>query len=120
MPPTKLTGKDQAYYELGDFIFDQNPYAAEVEIVDVEHPNNSNPKDPDVAMDGPGAKFHSKKPFKVPTSKTGAEFMEGLFWYFKGAPRRVSKAIRIKYTYKLRGKKVTEHLLIGYEGSGGH
>ncbi len=41
------------------------------------------------------------------------------YWYFKGAPLRVKKAIRVLYTYVENGKTETEHLLIGYEGAGG-
>jgi Dyp-type peroxidase family len=40
------------------------------------------------------------------------------WWYFDGKPRRVAKAIRIPYTYVRNGQKLTDHLLIGFEGQG--
>jgi Dyp-type peroxidase family len=40
------------------------------------------------------------------------------WWYFEGKPRRVAKAIRIPYTYTRNGQKLTDHLLIGFEGQG--
>ena len=47
-------------------------------------------------------------------------------WVFKGQTETVEKALRIQYQYdatddkgNLLGYKVTEHLLIGFAGSGG-
>jgi hypothetical protein len=51
-----------------------------------------------------------------------------LLWEFGGKQHRVRRAVRIAYTYKAvytlpngdtKERDVTEHLLIGYEGSGG-
>lgn len=46
-------------------------------------------------------------------------------WSFKGQEQRVTKAIRIQYRYRADGEAgdygvlTTEHLLIGFVGSGG-
>ena len=51
-----------------------------------------------------------------------------LLWEFGGKQHSVRRAVRIEYTYKTaytlpkggtKARDVTEHLLIGYEGSGG-
>ena len=48
-------------------------------------------------------------------------------WYFRGTERYVARALRIPYMYYRASASpgagvalVTEHLLIGYEGAGGH
>jgi hypothetical protein len=45
-------------------------------------------------------------------------------WTFKGQTQIIAKALRIEYTYPMKNKAgdtyhVTEHLLIGFAGSGG-
>ena len=75
----------------------------------------------DVEKEGPGKHRDQTNPFTV-VDVTGdrERFMEGLFWHFGGRPRRMSKAIRIEYTYKGDDdKEYKPHLLIGYEGAGG-
>ena len=44
-----------------------------------------------------------------------------LAWQFKDLPRLVKRAVRIEYRhlYRKTGVWVTDHLLIGYEGSNG-
>jgi hypothetical protein len=46
---------------------------------------------------------------------------EYLSWQFKDLPRLVKRAVRVQYRhkYKSTGLWVTDHLLIGYEGSNG-
>lgn len=46
---------------------------------------------------------------------------EYLAWQFKDLPRLVKRAVRIEYRhlYKKTGLWVTDHLLVGYEGSNG-
>jgi hypothetical protein len=46
---------------------------------------------------------------------------EYLSWQFKDLPRLVKRAVRVQYRhkYKSTGIWVTDHLLIGYEGSNG-
>jgi hypothetical protein len=46
---------------------------------------------------------------------------EYLAWQFKDLPRLVKRAVRIEYRhlYKTTGLWVTDHLLVGYEGSNG-
>jgi hypothetical protein len=47
--------------------------------------------------------------------------IEYLTWQFKDLPRLVKRAVRIEYRhlYKTTGLWVTDHLLVGYEGSNG-
>jgi hypothetical protein len=45
-------------------------------------------------------------------------------WVFKGQTQNIEKALRIQYTYPMKSKSgdtyhVTEHILIGFAGSGG-
>ena len=46
---------------------------------------------------------------------------EYLSWQFKDLPRLVKRAVRVEYRHKYEktGLWVTDHLLIGYEGSNG-
>jgi hypothetical protein len=46
---------------------------------------------------------------------------KGLFWKIGRAKRRMSKVIRIPYTYEdpKNGKRAQTALIIGYEGAGG-
>jgi hypothetical protein len=46
---------------------------------------------------------------------------EYLSWQFKDLPRLVKRAVRVEYRHKYNktGLWVTDHLLIGYEGSNG-
>jgi hypothetical protein len=46
---------------------------------------------------------------------------EYLAWQFKDIPRLVKRAVRIEYRHKYKntGLWVTDHLLVGYEGSNG-
>jgi len=103
---------------LGEFIHQQNPYPWQMELpLNLESPSSYE----DVEREGPGKHRDQRNPFTV-VDVTGdrERFMEGLFWYFGGKPRRMSKAIRIEYTYKGDGdKEYKQHLLIGYEGAGG-
>ena len=102
---------------LGEFIHQQNPYPWQMELpMDLERPSNAE----DVEKEGPGKHRDQANAFTV-VDVTGdrERFMEGLFWYFGGKPRRMSKAIRIEYTYTADNKEYKQHLLIGYEGAGG-
>lgn len=102
---------------LGEFIHQQNPYPWQMELpVELERPSNYE----DVEKEGPGKHRDQTTPFTV-VDVTGdrERFMEGLFWYFGGKARRMSKAIRIEYTYRSGDQEYKQHLLIGYEGAGG-
>ena len=86
---------------------------------------------------GPGVKYNTGKPFESPDVRlknatrngkllTKAEkndiLRKGLFWKIGGRPHRMSKVIRIPYTYKdpITGKPGRQTaLIIGYEGAGG-
>ena len=105
---------------LGEFIHQQNPYPWQMELpVDLESLRRTTRT---WKRRGPGKHRDQTNPFTV-VDVTGdrERFMEGLFWHFGGKPRRMSKAIRIEYTYKGDDdKEYTEkHLLIGYQGAGG-
>jgi Dyp-type peroxidase family len=103
--------------QLGEFIHQQNPYPWQMELPNLDSPSNYE----DVEKEGPGKHRDQTNPFTV-VDVTGdrERFMEGLFWHFGGKPRRMSKAIRIEYTYKGDDdKEYKQHLLIGYEGAGG-
>jgi hypothetical protein len=80
--------------DLGEFICKQNPYTQRMELA-----NNWQHHDVEIDQDY----YH--------------------YWYFDGRPRRVRKAVRIKYTYLEDptdpSSRKSEHLLIGYEGIGG-
>jgi Dyp-type peroxidase family len=108
---------DDENFRLGAFIRHENPYRWEMQF----------PKDfqaaetqGDVEKDGIGRNRDADHPFEVPDVwDDRAKVMQGLFWYFDGKPRRVSKAVRVVYTYTVNGQEYKEHLLIGYEGAGG-
>ena len=88
----------------------------------VRLPNLDSPSNyEDVEKERPGKHRDQTNPFTV-VDVTGdrERFMEGLFWHFGGKTRRMSKAIRIEYTYKgADDKEYKQHLLIGDEGAGG-
>src|SRR5207249_10433615 len=74
-----------------------------------------------IELDGP-AQGHFNQPGKVVNAQDLANLraarQKGVWWYFDGKPRYVSKAIRVQYTYTLEGETSprTDYLLIGYEG----
>ncbi len=106
-----------AYAKLGEFIMEENPYGYAGKIRDDFKTN------PDVAYDGLAKGNNVKNPFRIPIGglKTPQQ-LKALWWYFNGTPCRVTKAIRIPYTYPdpTTGESRTEHLLLGYEGGSGN
>jgi hypothetical protein len=100
--------------ELGEFICKQNPYT--------EFPGEDGPpQKPKTGEMTLGPKWQV-----VDSAVQNGEY--ALLWDFDGKPRRVRKAMRIKYTYKATYKMpdggvierdMIEYLLVGYEGSGG-
>jgi hypothetical protein len=107
-----LRGDDLAYWKLGDFIFDENPYPQP------RYPRNYKGKA--IKRYGPGKSFRGTKKFgKISTVNDPALYLKGLFWNVGGTNVRVSKAIRIPYSYKQGKKTIKSALLIGYEGAGG-
>jgi hypothetical protein len=102
---------DEAY-RLGEFIYEQNPYGLNRLPTDLDSPR--------VKTDGPAKSKKANNPLTAQeTAAIQKKPSKSLWWYFNGKPCRVNKAIRIPYTYKVGGRTVTEHLLIGYEGTGG-
>ena len=113
--PEGLKRKDVAYWKLGDFIFDENPY-----------PRPAYPRaytrNKRIKRFGVGKSFHKGRVFgKVNVSDNPKLYLKGLFWSLTGKNVRVSKAIRIPYTYFDPKKRTSTRgaLLIGYEGGGG-
>jgi hypothetical protein len=118
--------------ELGSYILAQTPYPSP------EYPKaGSNPDKPFPGQTyGPGVKYNTGKPFESPDvrlknatfknklltkAEKNAILRKGLFWKIGGRPHRMSKVIRIPYTYKdpINGKRAQTALIIGYEGAGG-
>ncbi len=112
---------------LGNFILDQTPY-----------PNPSYPNAGARKMTyGPGKKFNTARPFSSPDVRSPRATLKkkkltksqknkilraGLFWKVgPGKPHRMSKVIRIPYTYfdPIDQKVVQTALVVGYEGAGG-
>jgi hypothetical protein len=65
---------------------------------------------------------HSIDPTNIPVEEDNYSAQ----WVFKGQTQSIEKAIRIQYTYTKTDKdgrdlgySVTEHLLVGFAGSGG-
>jgi hypothetical protein len=108
--------------DLIQLLIDENPYgaanAADLTsgIADVTaqltaHRGKTELKDLS-SIDGPSAKAKKDSPAKI--ADTYEQFMEGLFWHFKGEQIRVSKALRLEYKVNNRDY----YILIGFEGSG--
>ena len=95
--------------KLGEFIFDQNPYAWPVTL------DAGKVK---ATKHGVGAQATQAKPFKKADLECGDErYMEGLFWALGGrVTHRMAKAVRIEYECP---SGETYALVIGYEGGGG-
>jgi len=114
--------------ELGSYILGQTPY-----------PSPNYPK-PDKAFRvekyGPGVKYSTKRPYESPDvrlpkatfrkklltdAQRKAILRKGLFWKVGRTTRRMSKVIRIPYTYvdPINGEISQTALVIGYEGAGG-
>ena len=99
---------------LGEFICQQNPYT--------NFPGDNNPPPKPVTGEMTlGANW------QVVNTEIEGNGEYTLLWNFDGRPRGVRKAMRIKYTYiatyqlpngETKEIEHTEHLLIGYEGSG--
>ena len=124
---------DALILDLGSYILAQTPYPSP------KYPTpGPNPEKPfSVQTYGPGVKYNTGKPFESPDVRlknatrngkvlTKAEkndiLRKGLFWKVGGSTRRMSKVIRIPYTYKdpINGKPGRPTaLIIGYEGAGG-
>jgi hypothetical protein len=111
--------------DLGQFLIDENPYGydtsgeinSSIDVVRGElaalraNPGAAVAEFHHIA--GPAARASDDAPAD-PAADYG-DFMDGLFWFFRGKQYRISKAMRLKYT--VGGKSY--HILIGYEGSGG-
>ena len=124
---------DALILDLGSDILAQTPYPSP------KYPKaGPNPDKPfRVQTYGPGVKYNTEKPYESPDVRLkNATFngkllsaaqkktilRKGLFWKIGGRPHRMSKVIRIPYTYKdpINGKPGRQTaLIIGYEGAGG-
>ncbi len=87
---------------------------------------------PGKKMFGPGKPFDTRRPFKfadvtwkkanLPKARVKRILARGFYWNVgPGKTHRMSKVIRIPYTYfdPKKGKNVNTALVIGYEGAGG-
>lgn len=114
-----------SYDPLSQLMTNENPYgtvppdtiAAAVKAVAdqlaaLRDGSNPNP----TLVDGPAAAYGANMPVP-PGTPTYDQLMKGLFWYFKGKPVRISKAMRLEYT--LPNSPTKYSILIGFEGSGG-
>jgi len=108
--------------ELGLLIFKLNPYA------DTMHLSSNNPPDDPAQIRGAVQATEHATLISNALDNARSIFMEMetkqveyLSWNFKDLPRLVKRAVRIEYRhkYKSTGVWVTDHLLIGYEGSNG-
>jgi hypothetical protein len=108
--------------ELGMLIFKLNPYA------DTMHLSSGNP--PALPANIQGAVQRNDHQAIIDTAEDNIRAIlmemetrevEYLSWQFKDLPRLVKRAVRLEYRhrYKNTGVWVTDHLLIGYEGSNG-
>ena len=102
--------------QLGAFIVGENPYPWKMALPDL----TALPNPQGVERDGIGQNYNATTPYgKTDVYDDKAKVMQGLFWYFDGKPHRMSKAVRIEYTYTVNGEQFKDYLLIGYEGAGG-
>ncbi len=103
---------ESEYDELCELIRQENPYPdATYSGLTEEYAG--------VERDGPAAINSVSNPLgETDRDAIKAHPEDCIWWYFEGAPRKVTKAIRVPYTYVVDGKTVIEHLLIGYEGMG--
>jgi len=118
--------------DLGSYILEQTPYPSP------NYPKpGPNPAKPfRVQTYGPGVKYHAGHAYESPDVRLkNATFKgkllsaaqkktilrKGLFWKIGGRAHRMSKVIRIPYTYvdPKNGKTSQTALIIGYEGAGG-
>jgi len=101
--------KNDPIRALGELMHGENPYPWDMEI-----------RFEEMVKDGPGRETDARRKFRVTdVYQDRAKILDANFWYFKGKPSRVSKTIRIPYTYVVNGESYTQYLLIGYEGHGG-
>jgi hypothetical protein len=116
--------------ELGSYILGQTPYP------DPKYPNPGQAFRAETY--GPGVEYSTEHPYESPDvrskkatfkgklltdAKRKTILRKGLFWKIGGRNLRMSKVIRIPYTYTYyeEGVKKTGEtaLVIGYEGAGG-
>lgn len=108
--------------ELGRLIYKLNPYA------DTMHLSSADPPADPARIQGAlhGAELQralegADANIRGILLEMETREVEYLSWQFKDLPRLVKRAVRIQYRhrYKDTGVWVTDHLLIGYEGSNG-
>ena len=108
--------------ELGLLIYKLNPYA------DTMHLSSANPPADPAQIQGilQGNDFQqvldgAQANIRGISMEMETKEVEYLSWNFKDLPRLVKRAVRIedRHRYKDTGVWVTDHLLVGYEGSNG-
>lgn len=108
--------------ELGMLIYALNPYA------DTMHLSTANPPAEPNQILGvlqgdnlQGLLDGARANIRGISMEMETKEVEYLSWNFKDLPRLVKRAVRIEYRhlYRETGVWVTDHLLVGYEGSNG-
>ena len=109
--------------ELGMLIYALNPYAEVMHLSPADPPPD--PNEVQGALQGNAfndIKQHAESNVRKVLMEMETRQTEYLSWQFKDLPRLVKRAVRIEYRhlYKKTGVWVTDHLLVGYEGSNGN
>jgi Dyp-type peroxidase family len=111
-----MDNRTSPYSDLGTFIYEENPYSSQTEQLTRELLEER------AMRDGLTRDNTAEDPTGITVRQMNKALNEEcLFWDFAGEPHRVTKAIRIPYTY-LRasdGVRVSTAILIGFEGPGG-
>ncbi|MGI9148093.1 MAG: Dyp-type peroxidase [Chloroflexota bacterium] len=118
-----------AYYALGRFIYEQAPYATGPDLIlSADFYHTAKGGELEIKSDGLAQDFGihplDNKPqqlFKRSSNQLAdTDQFDCLWWYFRGAVQRVTKAIRIPYRYRRGGQlnEVESALLIGFSGPG--
>ena len=106
--PIPPGSRDEAYWRLGDFIYDESPYGEVQELPPGYLPT--------LVAEGPNANYDSDHPVPVNQKPKNTECY---WWRFGNRTYRVTKAYRIEYEYEQGGTTKKDYILIGYQGAGG-
>jgi hypothetical protein len=120
--------EDDLATQLGRFILEQIPYGRSVlrsdrlELTEAAYAAEHDAEaidDAPLKLEGPLKRMTQSRP--VDEDADYGKLLTSNYWYFGGRARRVTKAMRLKITYPnpKGGADLVDHILIGYEGSGG-
>ena len=110
-----MSTNDQKFDALADLIRWENPYGYEMTLPD------SLDADGVVESAGLTSLYNAARPFRTTAEElTPSDQMECLYWPFEGRTHRLSKALRIPYTFVRtedgQERMQTGSILVGYEG----